>query len=92
MHVKVHFIGMLKQHIGEGEKTYELSEGATLDELLLAVGRDYGNSLPPQIWDAEGERFHPTVQAAHKGYPGMERSERLKEGDEIYVFSRMAGG
>jgi molybdopterin converting factor small subunit len=92
MQVKVFFVGMLKQYIGEGEKTYELPEGARAEELLLEVGRDYGRELPPQIWDPGGERFHPTVQAARKGASGLKRSEALKEGDEIYVFSRMAGG
>jgi molybdopterin converting factor small subunit len=92
MQVKVLFIGMLKQHIGVGEKTYELPEGASVEELLLEVGRDFGRELPAQIWDPEGERFHPTVQAARKGASGLKRSETLKEGDEIYVFSRMAGG
>ena len=92
MRIDVHFVGILKKQIGEGEKTYELAEGASVEDLLRAIGRDYGDRLPAQIWDAEGERLHPTVQAVRKGSTGLQRSEGLEDGDEILILSRMAGG
>ncbi|OFW57063.1 MAG: hypothetical protein A2Y75_02640 [Candidatus Solincola sediminis] len=92
MQVKVHFVGMFKHHTKDAEKEYELREEATVGELLLAVGRDYGRRLPEQMWDAAGERFHPTISAVRKGSTALESEEQLKEGDEIYIFTRMAGG
>lgn len=92
MQVKVHFVGLIRHHTRDSEKTYELPEGATAGELLLVVGRDYGDRLPDHMWNAEEETFHHTVQAAHKGSPGMPQEEQLKDGDDIYIFSRMAGG
>jgi molybdopterin converting factor small subunit len=92
MQVHVHFVGMLKKQVGEGERKYGLPEGASVEDLLLAVGRDFGERLPAQLWDPEARRFHPTVQAARKGSSGLKRDEGLKDGDEIYVFSRLAGG
>jgi len=92
MQVKVHFVGILKHHTKDAEKTYEFPEGAMIDQLLLAVGRDYSARLPEQMWDAEGERFHPTIRAARKGSSGLDNEERLKDGDDIYIFTRMAGG
>jgi molybdopterin converting factor small subunit len=44
------------------------------------------------MWDVEGKRFHPLIKAARRGAPFLADDEPLREGDEIFIISRMAGG
>lgn len=92
MRVKVHFTGLLRHYAGEKEKEYQLEEGATFGDLLLAVGREFGPRLPENMWDARAERLHPLIRAGRKGAPFPEDEEPLRDGDEVFIISRMAGG
>lgn len=92
MRVKVRFTGIVRHHIGEKEREYELPEGSNFGDLLLLVGREFAARLPAGMWDAEGERFHPLIKAGRKGVPFAEEDEELRDGDEVFILSRMAGG
>lgn len=92
MYVKVRYSGLIRHYVGKSEEIFELPEGARFGDLLLEVGREYGSCMPDHMWDAEEERFHPTIVAARKGSRAESEDDNLKPGDEIYVFSRMAGG
>ena len=92
MRVVVRFTGMFRHYTGERERAYELPEGARVDDLLARVGRDYASRLPLQVWDPNAERFHPLIRATRRGAPIPDQGEGLREGDEIYLISRMAGG
>lgn len=92
MRVKVRFTGMVRHYLGDREREYELPEGSRLDDLLVRVGRDYASRMPPQMWDPEREKFHPLIVAMRKGEPLSGRRDLLRDGDEIFILSRMAGG
>jgi molybdopterin converting factor small subunit len=92
MQVKVRFTGLVRHHTKDTEKIYEMPEGATVSDLLVSIGKDYGPCLPRQMWDPEEQRFNPLIKATRKGAPFAEENEVLRDGDEIYILSRMAGG
>lgn len=92
MQVNVRFAGIFRHHAGVREKTVELPEGARVGDLLLALGREFGPRLPANMWDADAERFHPLIKASRKGTPFMEEGDELREGEEVFLISRMAGG
>ncbi|MDI6830112.1 MAG: MoaD/ThiS family protein [Actinomycetota bacterium] len=90
--VTVHLTGIVRHHAGVKERRYELPEGAAVSDLLRRVGEDLGHRMPPQMWDAENKRFHPVIRAARRGAPFLEDGEALRDGDEVFIISRMAGG
>jgi molybdopterin converting factor small subunit len=92
MRVKVRFTGMIRHYVGMKERDYELPEGSTAGDLLRLLGRDYGRRMPAQMWDGERERFHPLVIAMRKGEPLAGGDGPLRDGDEIFLLSRLAGG
>lgn len=90
--MKVRFTGLIRHHLGEKEREFELPEDSRLGDLLKALGREYASRMPAQMWDAEGERFHPLVVAVRKGEPSSGEETPLRDGDEIFLLYRMAGG
>ena len=92
MLVKVRFTGIVRHYTEVKEKDYELPEGSRIADLLLCIGREFAQQLPANMWDAGKERFHPLIKAGRKGTPFAEEDEELRDGDEIFILSRMAGG
>lgn len=92
MRVKVRFTGMIRHYVGEKERDYDLPEGSTAGDLLLLLGREYGSRMPAHMWNRERERFHPLVIAMRKGEPLHGEDGPLRDGDEIFLLSRLAGG
>jgi molybdopterin converting factor small subunit len=92
MRVRVRFTGIVRHYVKDTERAYELPQGARVSDLLARIGSDYGPRLPEQMWDREEERFNPLIKATRKGAPIPEEDEELRDGDEIYIISRMAGG
>jgi molybdopterin converting factor small subunit len=92
MRVKVRFTGIVRHYAGVKEKDYELPEGSNVADLFLLIGREFAARLPGNMWDAGEERFHPLIKAGRKGSPFAEEEEKLRDGDEIFILSRMAGG
>ena len=92
MRVRVRFTGIVRHYVKDSEREYEFPQGTRVSDLLARVGSDYGSRLPEQMWDREEESFNPLIKATRKGAPIPEDDEELRDGDEIYIISRMAGG
>lgn len=92
MRVTVRLTGIIRHHAGVKEKTYELPEGAVAVDLLRRVGEDFGHRMPRRLWDADEGRFHPIIKVSRRGTPFLEDGDPLRDGDEVYIISRMAGG
>jgi molybdopterin converting factor small subunit len=92
MLVKARFAGMVRHYTKDTEKCYELPDGACVSDLLMLIGREYGERMPGQMWSPEEERFHPLIRAIRRGSPMADDDEELADGDEIFIISRMAGG
>ncbi len=92
MRIRVRFTGIVRHHIGEKEGEYELPAGSDFGDLLQLIGRRFAARLPHNMWDAREERFHPLIKAGRRGDPFAEEEEKLRDGDEVFILSRMAGG
>ncbi|MDD3718860.1 MAG: MoaD/ThiS family protein [Actinomycetota bacterium] len=92
MRVKARFTGIFRHYAGEKERDYELPEGSKVSDLLLRIGREFSARLPENMWDAREERFHPLIKVGRKGTPFADDEEELRDGDEVFILSRMAGG
>ncbi len=92
MEVKAVFTGLLRHYAGMPEDTFEVAEGAAVDDLLLQVGRRYGSKFPAGVWDAEGESFGDIVITGRKGGGVIDRSEVLAAGDAVMIIAKLAGG
>jgi len=92
MRVKVRFTGILRHYAKVREEDCELPDGARVCDLMLRIGREFGSRLPAVMWDADEEVFHPLIKATRRGSPIAEDDEPLKDGEEIFIISRMAGG
>ncbi|MEW6552735.1 MAG: hypothetical protein AB1384_00420 [Actinomycetota bacterium] len=92
MRIQVRFTGIVRHHVGVKEREYDMPEGSRVGDLLRLIGREFASRLPGNMWDADEERFNPLIKAGRKGTPFAEDGEELREGDEIFILSRMAGG
>jgi molybdopterin converting factor small subunit len=92
MRVKVRFVGLMRRYIGSADEELELPDGAGVEELLRMLGSRYAEKLPPGLWREEEGSFHHSVKAARSGEKFLSEKERLRDGDEIYLVFRMAGG
>jgi molybdopterin converting factor small subunit len=92
MKVTVRFFGLLKRHLGESERVFELPEGSSAGDLLRLIGEELGPNLPAGLWDGESGRFHRTVRISIKGGPFLDETEPLLDGSELVLLFTMAGG
>jgi molybdopterin converting factor small subunit len=92
LRVRVLYTGLLRRYIGEKEEPLELPEGATVDDLIKAVAVTYRDRFPASFL-AEGRHgFTEMVRASRRGGTFCERVDKLEDGDDIILLSRLAGG
>lgn len=90
--VKVRFAGLFRRYAGEQDRTFDIPDGSCSADLLRLIGEEYGERLPPGLWDAESNRFHRSVRLARLGSGSLDDAEMLSEADEILVIFALAGG
>lgn len=81
MKVKVKFFAILRERVGSGEITKEISEGMTVKELWRALQADY-----PQLGSAEVRLLY----AVNQSY--VQPDHVLKESDEVVFIPPVSGG
>jgi len=95
MRVRVHYLGFIKNLIGQSEDEFELEEGASLSELLNKLAGIYGKPFQKEVFE-KGMKdvkmgFVVTVNGILIGQlNGMET--QLNNGDNITLMSLMSGG
>jgi molybdopterin converting factor small subunit len=90
--VRVFFAGLLRRYIGEQEGSVELPDGATVEDLIREVAEAYRDRFPANFLPEGQHSFTRLVQASRRGGPFCRLDEKLEEGEEILIFSRLAGG
>ncbi len=92
MLVRVVYVGLLRRYIGEKEGSLEVPEGATMDDLIREVAETHRQRFPASLLPEGQSSFTRLVQASRRGGPLCEPDEKVREGEEILLISRLAGG
>lgn len=92
MKVHITFNSALTRYTGNKNAVIELPENACYEDLLAEVGCQYGQKMPPLIWDkARGCFTHHVL--AMQGFKNLtDLKHPLRQGEEIKFFFVMAGG
>lgn len=96
MRVKVEYIGHIKKIIqSEREEEMEISESATLADLLTMLSEKYGESFKKAVYEPGGTDVKSNFIITLNGYllnqlNGVET--KLKHGDHVILMSIVSGG
>ncbi|MCS7114788.1 MAG: MoaD family protein [Nitrososphaerota archaeon] len=96
MRVKVEYIGHIKKIIqSDKEEEIEISEGASLADLLLMLSEKYGESFKKAVYEPGGTDVKSNFIITVNGYllnqlNGVET--KLKHGDHVILMSVVSGG
>jgi molybdopterin converting factor small subunit len=92
MHIKTQFHGILADWVGTPSASFELTQGATLTDLMLEINRRYRQNMPDQLWDQKTNSFNKKVRA-FKDATALDPVEHsLADGDVITFMVLIAGG
>ena len=95
MRVKVHYLGYIKNMLGQKEEEFELEKGASLSQLLSRLAGIHGEPFKKEVFEPGLKDvkmgFVVTVNGVLMGQlDGVET--KLNEGDNIILMSLMSGG
>ena len=92
MQVTVRFFGLFKRYTGEAQRVFDLPEGSCAGDLLRLIGEEYVSRLPDHLWNSETGCFHRSVRITRGKGTALDKTETLKEGEELLLLFAMAGG
>jgi molybdopterin converting factor small subunit len=92
MRVRVTFLGILAEYTGLPHLELEMGKGASVRDLLLAVGGRFSTRFPKQVWNAERECFGPMIGVFLDQRDVEDEDTPLQEGSEVILLPMMAGG
>lgn len=81
MKIKIRYFALYKDLSGTSDETVNLSDGATLSNLLEEVKKSH------PIFDKQSGQFLLAVNAEY-----AEPEKVLREGDEVAIFPNVSGG
>jgi MoaD family protein len=97
LRVKVEYIGHIKEIIRSGrEEELEITEGASLSDLLVMLSEKYGEPFKKTVYEPGGSDVKQSFIITVNGYllnqlsSGVET--KLKHGDHIILMSIVSGG
>ncbi len=96
MKVKVEYIGHIREIIHSGrEEEIEISEGASLGDLLLMLSEKYGEPFKKAVYEPGGSDVKTNFIITVNGYllnqlNGVET--KLNPGDRVVLTSIVSGG
>ncbi len=95
MRVKVLYLGVLRSKTGKDSEEYDMSEGASLSDLLETLSSKYGRSLRDIFKANEKAKLDPSIIATVNGVSkdlSKARNVKLKDGDTVALMSLISGG
>ena len=92
MIITAHFHGILADWVGTPSADFNLSDGATLADLMHEIGRRYQCNMPEQLWDRKTDSFKKQVQAQGAATTYNDLNMTLEKGEEITFMPMIAGG
>jgi molybdopterin converting factor small subunit len=91
IHVKVTFLGLLRDQMGVPYVELPLPSGAVMRELFDALAPHVEGKLGEWAWD-RGKRDFTSRVIISRGHSAGGREGALIDGEEIVVLPPMAGG
>ena len=88
MKITFSYYAQIRQKAGTESETVEVSDGATAFESLKAVDR--GEEFRRMLFDESGE-LRPAILFVINDVPAA-KDATLRDGDQVQVFSPLAGG
>ena len=92
MMITAHFHGILADWVGVPSAVFELPAGATLADLMQAIGRRYRSNMPDQLWDHQTDSFKKQVRAQGAATVYNDLNMQLEKGEDITFMLMIAGG
>ena len=92
MMITAHFHGILADWVGVSSADFDLPAGATLADLMQAIGGRYRRNMPGQLWDDKTDSFKKQVRAQGATTVYNDVDMPLEKGDEITFMLMIAGG
>jgi len=92
MIITAHFHGILADWVGTPSADFNLSDGATLADLMHEIGRRYQRNMPEQLWDRKTDSFKKQVQAQGAATTYHDLNMTLEKGEEITFMLMITGG
>ena len=92
MNVRMQYYAQVRQVAGVENETIALDEGADLRGLLARLADRYGDSFRSFVLDVRGDPRPGIIVLVNDRPVGGGESPRLAEGDQVSIFSPVAGG
>ena len=92
MIITAHFHGILADWVGVPSADFDLPAGATLADLMQAIGGRYRSNMPEQLWDDKTDSFKKQVRAQGATRVYHELDMPLEKGEDITFMLMIAGG
>ena len=92
MHITTQFHGILADWVGTPSASFELTQDATLTDLMLEIRHRYHQNMPDQLWDQTTNSFNKKVRAFKDATALDPVTHSLADGDVITFMLLIAGG
>ena len=92
MKVLFRSIGDLRDYFGREPQEIELTENATLKDLVIAISERWGKTLPPYLWDAANKQFRGPVFFLINKEVAQDLEAPLRDGLQIDLIKALVGG
>jgi molybdopterin converting factor small subunit len=95
MNVKVRSIALIKMLLGRAEMDLDLAGGTTIDGLLARLTEIGGEKLAPYVAVPKEQSAHAPLRVLVNGRDITVLAGRqtvLKDGDDVLIFTPIAGG
>jgi molybdopterin converting factor small subunit len=90
--IAVTFFNIVRHFAGMPGMEVELSDNATLEELLQEVGRRVGGNFPAWIWNPQNQAFNPGILVFVDNEQVRDLTRRLHDGNQVFLAAALLGG
>ena len=90
--VSVTFFGPLGEQVGQKTICFELPSGSVYGDLLVEIGRRFGDRFHRRMWDAESHVFKAGILVVGDGRDLEHLDTPLKDREPIRIIPVLAGG
>lgn len=92
MNITLHFLGLIKEHIGKESVTFTFEKDACFGEVLTEIHHRYKERLTTDLWDPKKLEFRPGILCVGEGRDLENKGTMLKDGETIFIVVQIAGG